>query len=60
MNFNNLSSNYAPGTPGVAKIDLAICAPSNIITRFAFAPLEPPAFGQHIGCNHLLYATATP
>ena len=59
-NFKSLSLNCAPGMPAVAKIELAICAPSNIITRFAFDPLEPPAPGQHIGWNHPLYAAATP
>jgi hypothetical protein len=41
-----------------AKFDLVIEPPSNKIAGFAFAPLESPASGQHIGGNHL-YATIT-
>jgi hypothetical protein len=35
-----------------ANFDLVISASSNKIARFAFAPLEPPVVGQHIGWTH--------
>ena len=51
-NFKYLSLNYVPATRAAGNLDLVIPPLSNKIARFAFAPLEPPAAGQHIGWNH--------